>query len=79
MTYEANLARVQPRFRGEPFPHEGTGRAVVDGVDEALDIVVHWHRVPQWLERSVVGDYVPWNFNVAGDHPCWRAITNAIV
>ena len=25
------------------------------------------------------GDRAPWNFNVVGDHPCWRAITKAIV
>jgi len=49
--YEANFARVQPWFRGEPFPHEGASRTVVDGVDKTLDIVVSWRSVFSDVEK----------------------------
>ena len=40
-THEAHFAGVHERLGGEPFPHERAGRAVVHGVDEPADVVVH--------------------------------------
>ena len=41
-TYEAGLAGVDEGFGGEPLPHERARGTVVDGVDQAADVVVHF-------------------------------------
>ena len=45
MTYEADGAGVCEGLRREPFPHERARRAVVDGGDQPVDVVVHWSMV----------------------------------
>ena len=40
-SHEAGLACVDEGLGGEPLPHERARGAVVDGVDQAADVVVH--------------------------------------
>ena len=41
MAYESALAGVDEGLGGEPLPHERARGTVVDGVDQAADVVVH--------------------------------------
>ena len=40
MTYKSNLASINERFGGEPFPHERAGGAVIDRIDQPANIVI---------------------------------------
>jgi len=44
-TYEASLSSVYPRLSCKPLPHERAGCAVVNGVDEAMNVVVHYSAI----------------------------------
>ena len=78
--YEANFARVQPRFRGEPFPHEGTGRTVVDGIDEALDVVIHWSSVlsdgGNWQQEGTHLGISTWSGTILVGGPSRRPLSD---
>ena len=41
-SHEAGLAGVDEGLGGEPLPHERARGTVVDGVDQAADVVVHF-------------------------------------
>jgi hypothetical protein len=40
MTYKSNLAGINERFGGEPFPHERAGGAIIDRIDQPANIVI---------------------------------------
>ena len=86
MAYEAGLAGVDEGLGREPLPHERARGAVVDGVDEAADVVVDWTvarsaRVvrPRLGPGGGDGARVPRNWSSLVGQPCWRAMTYAMV